>query len=172
MFTIRIATAADTAAVAAMISARCTWLEDRGLPSLRGSVDALAEQCGDGTVWTLATTDGDVVGCTTVLDHGPARDWTEAERAEPALYLFSTVTHPDHRGLKPGTLIARWAVDQAAREGKHWVRRGCLDLELRRYYSEQGFSLVREIEVRLGTLYVMARRAERLDIPMLTAAYD
>lgn len=155
-----------------MIHARCDWLEQRGLPSLRQSVDALAEQCGDGTVWVLTTTGGDVVGCTTVLDHGPARDWNEAERAEPALYLFSTVTHPDYLALKPGTLIAHWAVNRAARQGKHWVRRGCLDLELRRYYSEQGFFLVREIEVRLGTLYVMARRAERLDIPMLTAACD
>ncbi|GHD37371.1 GNAT family N-acetyltransferase [Nocardiopsis kunsanensis] len=154
-----------------MIHARCGWLEQRGLPSLRQSVDALAEQCGDGTVWMLTTTGGDVVGCTTVLDHGPARDWTEAERSEPALYLFSTVTHPDYRSLKPGTVIAHWAVDRAARQGREWVRRGCLDLELRDYYQEQGFVLVREIPVRIGTLYVMARRAERLDIAMLRAAY-
>ncbi|WP_017613848.1 GNAT family N-acetyltransferase [Nocardiopsis salina] len=166
LFEIRLAVPEDRTCVAGMIHARCDWLEQRELPSLRRRVDLLAEQCGDGTVWVLTTGDGEVVGCTTVLDHGPARDWTEAERREPALYLFSTVTHPDYRSLKPGTVIAHWAVDRAARQERTWVRRGCLDPRLRDYYQAQGFHLVRDIPVRVGTLHVMARHAQKLDVPL------
>jgi hypothetical protein len=55
MFAMRQATAADQPAVAEMISARCDWLEERGLPSWRQSIDDLASQCENpcGDVWLL-----------------------------------------------------------------------------------------------------------------------
>lgn len=117
MFTMRPATTADTPGVAAMIRARCDWQEAHGWESWRDLVDDLAGQAGDGTVWVLV--DGErIVGCTTVMTQAPPKDWTPEEAAEESLYLFTTVTDPAYRKHKPGTLIALWAVDRAARQGR------------------------------------------------------
>ncbi|MDA2804852.1 GNAT family N-acetyltransferase [Nocardiopsis suaedae] len=166
MFTMRPATAADTADVAKMIAARCDWQERRGLESWREEVEDLAGQAGSGTMWVLEN-GGRIVGCTTVMDQAPPKDWTPEEAAEPALYLFTTVTDPAYREHRPGTLIALWAVDRAARQGRTWVRRGCFFPELVTYYRTQGFALVKEQERSAGRLYLLARRAERLDLGRL-----
>lgn len=168
MFRMRKATAADIPAVADMIRARCSWLEGRGLPSLREDADDLAGQAEHGFMWLLCTDPGasstaeEIVGCTTVLDRGTSEGWTAEERADDALYLFSTVTHPEYRGLRPGTVISRWVVDQAARQERDWVRLSCFGPELARYYRDQGFEPVREVATGGGDLHLLARRPERL----------
>lgn len=166
MFTMRPATESDAPAVASMITARCGWLEQQGLESWRENVDDLAGQAGSGFMWVLD--DGSrIVGCTTVTTQAPPKDWTPDEAAEESLYLFTTVTDPEYRERKPGTLIAQWAVDQAARQGRQWVRRGCFFPELVTYYETQGFVLVKEQDRSAGHLYLLARHAERLDLVAL-----
>jgi hypothetical protein len=61
-------------------------------------------------------------------------------------------------------MIAHWAVDHAAREGAGWVRRDCAFPELAKYYQSQGYDVVREAEFKGHVLYLLARRAERLDL--------
>lgn len=163
MFTMRPAINADAAGVASMITARCDWLEKQGLESWRENVDDLSVQAGSGFMWVLEV-EKRIVGCTTVMTQAPPKDWTPQEAEEPSLYLFTTVTDPAHREHKPGTLIALWAVDQAARQGRWWVRRGCFFPELVTYYRTQGFDLVKEQDRSAGRLYLLARRAERLDL--------
>ncbi len=167
MFTMRPATAHDTPAVASMITARCAWMEQRGLESWREEVDDLAGQAARGFMWVLAAGDR-IVGCTTVLTQALPRQWTREEAGEPSLYLFTTATDPAFRHHRPGTLMALWAVDRAARQGRRWVRQGCFFPELAEYYRSQGFSLVKEQERGAGRrLYLLARRAERLDLAHL-----
>lgn len=98
----------------------------------------------------------------------PGLGWTEQEQAEPAVFLQSTVTDPAHPGL--GMLIAFWALDHAARQGEHWVRRGVLtdgdggNLGLVRYYHRQGWRVVRAIRHPRKdgiTVWSMSRPAER-----------
>ncbi|WP_017614274.1 hypothetical protein [Nocardiopsis salina] len=165
MFRMRKATAADTAAVADMIRARCSWLEHRGLPSLREDADDLAGQARHGFMWLLCTDPGnsaepeDVVGCTTVLDRPATEGWAEAERAgDDALHLFSTVTHPEYRGLRPGAVISRWAARQAAHQGRAWLRLSCVGPELARHYRDQGFTTVREFATGDDTLFLLECR--------------
>ncbi|CAL9473992.1 hypothetical protein SUDANB121_02911 [Nocardiopsis dassonvillei] len=169
MFTMRPATKADTPGVASMITARCDWMERQGLESWRENVDDLAGQAAAGFMWVLEA-EGRVVGCTTVTTHAPPKDWTPEEADEPSLYLFTTVTDPAYREYKPGTLIALWAVDRAARQEYRWVRRGCFFPELVKYYETQGFTLVKEQDRSAGHLYLLARRAERLDLSRLGLA--
>jgi hypothetical protein len=166
MLTMRPAASTDTAAVAAMISSRCDWMEERGLPSWRPSLDDLVRQtanpCGD--VWVLELDRSRIIGRTTLQEQGPPWGWTDAEQAEPALYLTTSVTDPVFRHLKPGSVLAWWAVDRAAQAGADWVRRDCAFPELAKYYESQGYDLVREIERKGHRLFMMARRAERLDL--------
>ncbi|WP_398695014.1 GNAT family N-acetyltransferase [Streptomonospora wellingtoniae] len=168
----RPATGGDVSGVAAMIRARCDWMEERGIPSWRESVEDLAGQAARGAMWVLGDGGGRTVGCTTVLPRAPARDWTAAEAAEPSLYLFSTATDPAYREYGPGALIALWAVDRAARSGRCWVRRGCYAPALARYYERQGFTLVRQESREELRLYLLARRAEPLDLDVLGIVRD
>ncbi|MCC2280535.1 GNAT family N-acetyltransferase [Streptomyces sp. ET3-23] len=160
----RPATAADIPTIETMILARSAWLEDRGLPSWRAHAAELAAQAENpnGDVWILADDSGKVIGCTTVQDETPPWGWTEDELAEPAHYLYTTVTDPEIRHHKPGTTIALWAVDRAFAEGRTWVRRGCRLPELVRYYRGQGFALQHEVQRTHTRIYLMARRAERI----------
>lgn len=166
MYVMRPATAADSSAVEAMILARSSWLEHRGMPSWRASAQDLAGQAEntDGSMWLLVEDSPErIVGCTTIQQQTPPWGWTEQELAEPADYLYSTVTDPADREHRPGTIIALWAVDRAAREGKHWVRRGCMFPGLVRYYETQGFKLFHEVQRTRNRVYLMGRRAEPIE---------
>ncbi|WP_222441201.1 GNAT family N-acetyltransferase [Streptomyces qinzhouensis] len=159
----RPATVADGPAVRAVVLARSAWMEERRMPSWRESADDLAGQTenSDGSMWVLIEeATGRLVGCTTVQQETPPWGWTRAELAEPADYLYTTVTDPADREQKPGTLIAHWAVDRAARSGRTWVRRGCLFPGLVRYYETQGFALLHEVQRTHNRVYLLARRAE------------
>jgi hypothetical protein len=99
-----------------------------------------------------------------VQDQGPPWGWTDEERAEPALYLSGSITDPAVREVRPGTLMAWWAVDQTARHGVPWVRRHYHFEGVARYNESQGFTIVRTEQRTHATLFMMARRAERLDL--------
>ncbi|MFH8350608.1 GNAT family N-acetyltransferase [Streptomyces sp. NPDC018045] len=165
MLAMRPATSADTPAIAAMVRSRSTWLEARDMPTRRDSADNLAAQAENSrdAMWVLEDqTNSRIVGCTTVQEEIPPWGWATDELAESAYYLFTTATDPAYREQKPGTLIALWAVDHAARHGKEWVRRGCMFPGLVRYYETQGFTLLHEVQRTHNRVYLMARRAERL----------
>ncbi|MFL6112628.1 MAG: hypothetical protein ACJ786_14930 [Catenulispora sp.] len=67
MFAMRPARPDDVPAVAAVITARSAWMEDRGLPSWREAVDDLADQAAvDGTLMWVLTAEDQVIGCTTL----------------------------------------------------------------------------------------------------------
>ncbi|GAA3721106.1 hypothetical protein HDA32_001997 [Spinactinospora alkalitolerans] len=161
MLWIRSADTGDRDGIAAMIGARTAWMSERGLRFFEGAADTIARQAGDPEflVWVLVQ-DGGVLGCTTVFDESPEWAFTETERAEPALFLASTWTMPSE-GRRLGFVIARWALDHAARSGRTSVRRGAFEQGLMRYYCQvQGWTLLRELERRGRTAYIMARPAE------------
>lgn len=164
MFVIRPAAPDDVEPMAALIRARCAWMEERGIPSWRDNADELASFAANsgGDVWTLATDRGQVVGMTTLQHQGPPWGWTPEENDEPAYHLTTTVTDPAFRKHKPGTLIALWAVDKAARDGLLWVRRGCHFQGLVRYYECQGFAVVHPAAAETKETYCMARKAEEI----------
>lgn len=177
MYVMRRATEHDIPAFTELITARAHWMIERGLEDaadlLTGDRAAeIAAQAGDGRipVWALTGGSGVIIGCTSLYDETPHWGWTDAERAEPASFLATTFTHPARRAERPGTLIAWWAVDYAARKRRDWVRRGCGHPGLVRYYSGvQGFDLVHSTERHGHAAYLLARKAEELpNLPVRT----
>ena len=162
----RLARSSDKVAVARVVGARCDWMEARGFPSWRGAVDDLVAQCDnpEGDVWVLDDEAAGVIGQTVVQEQGPPFGWTDAERAEPALYLSGSVTDPAAKAPRPGSLIAWWAVDLAARQGVPWVRRHAQVAQVAAYDQAQGFELVREEQRTHARLWMLARKAERLSL--------
>ncbi|GGZ25808.1 hypothetical protein GCM10010387_19230 [Streptomyces inusitatus] len=163
-FSIRPARPDDVQSVTGIVLARSAWLEEHGMPSWRADAEKLAALTAspDGSMFILEA-DGRAIGCTTVTDTTPPMAWTAEELAQPSLYLYSTVTDPALREAKPGALIALWAVDRAAREGRQWVRRGCRFPSLVSYYQRQGFTLIHEMRKTHGPMYLMGRRAQRIE---------
>ncbi|MDX8031213.1 hypothetical protein SK803_13380 [Lentzea sp. BCCO 10_0856] len=111
----------------------------------------LADQIG-AERWPVfvLTKDRRVVGMTTATFTLPHLGWAEDEIAEPSVFLQTTVTDPGFAGGGLGVLIACWALDYAAVNGKLWTRRGVLtigeeNLGLVRYYQLQGWRVVRAI---------------------------
>ena len=168
MLQMRLARPSDKTAVARVVSARCDWMEARGLPSWRSAAGDLVAQCDnpEGDVWVLDDEDAGVVGQTVVQEQGPPFGWTAAERAEPALYLSGSVTDPAAKAQQPGSLIAWWAVDLAARQGVPLVRRHAQVPQVAAYDQAQGFELVREEQRTHARLYMLARKAERLNLSL------
>lgn len=147
---------ADIGPIAAMIRTRAAWMTEHGIhggPDWADHADTLAAQAAAPgiPVWVL-TRDERVVGCTTLLDECPVFLYTDAERAEPAIFLASTVTHPDYAGQGLGSLIAWWSLDLAHHCGYAHVRRGTGPVPgLIRYYTEvQGWTWLRAVD-RNGT---------------------
>jgi hypothetical protein len=141
-------------------------MEARGVPSWRGAADDLVAQCDnpERDVWVLDDEVAGVIGQTVVQDAGPPFGWTDVERAESALYLSGSITDPAAKALRPGSLIAWWAVDLAARRGVSWVRRHAQVPQVAVYDQAQGFDLVREEQRTHARLWMLARRADRLDL--------
>jgi len=162
----RLAQPSDKTGVARVVDARCDWLEARGLPSWRGARDDLVAQCdnAEGDAWVLDDEVAGVIGQTVVQRQGPPFGWTDAERADPALYLSGSITDPAAKAVRPGSLMAWWAVDLAARQGVPWVRRHAQVPQVAAYDQAQGFDLVREEQRTHARLWMLARKAERLDL--------
>jgi hypothetical protein len=162
----RPARSSDKIVVARVVDARCGWMETNGLPSWRSARDDLVAQCDNpaGDIWVLDDEAAGVIGQTVVQRQGPPWGWTDAERAESALYLSGSITDPAAKLLRPGSLMAWWAVDLAARQGVPWVRRHAQYPQVAAYDQAQGFDLVREEQRTRARLYMLARRAERLDL--------
>lgn len=141
-------------------------MESRGLPSWLDAADDLVAQCDnpEGDVWVLTDGAGTVIGQTVVQEQGPPFGWTDDERAESAFYLSGSITDPSAKATRPGTLIAWWAVDLAARRGVPWVRRHAQVPEVAAYDQAQGFDLVREEQRSHARLWMLARKSERLDL--------
>lgn len=160
----RPATADDEPAIAALIHARSDWLHERGLPDWHAAADELAAQATDPDIPTWVLTDhGTVVGCTTLYDQSPAWFWTPAERAEPALFMATTVTHPQYAGRRLGCHVAWWVLDHAARTGRTAVRRGTIEPGLVDYYRKvQGWGIVRKKHRDGVTVTGMSRPAIRI----------
>jgi hypothetical protein len=75
-----------------------------------------------------------------------------------------SITDPAARAVRPGSLIAWWAVDLAARQGISWVRRHAQVPQVAAYDQAQGFDLVREEQRTHARLWMLARKAERLNL--------
>ena len=169
MFEMRPARTSDRPQIAALIRARADWMRGRGLPGWEGwhsGADDLAGQAGvDGlAVWALVDSPtGAIVGITSLYEQASPLLWpNESERRQPSFFLATTVTHPASAGHRPGCLIAWWALDRAAREGRMWVRRGTGPYPgLIAYYRDvQGWRVVRTVQHQGVTAHALQRRAE------------
>jgi hypothetical protein len=85
------------------------------------------------------------VATITVAREGEPELWSEAERAEPAIYCHKLSVARAYAGRGLGAELIDWAGGIAHQERRRWLRLDAWDTNtsLHRYYRSQGFRFVR-----------------------------
>jgi GNAT superfamily N-acetyltransferase len=131
------------------------WLADKGTDQwqpeamksrrrIHQGERSLESAISRGEVW-LVDSAGVMVG-SFVLDTYADRDfWQASDRPEHALYVHRMVVARAASGKGIGSAILTWASNEAARQGRLWLRLDAwrTNQELHEYYIGQGFELVR-----------------------------
>lgn len=119
----------------ALAAAGVTQWHDRehGREVITGWID-------QGAMHVVTTQAGDVAGCFALAGADPAF-WTQAEAAQPALYLYKFIIRSDRRGSGLGDLLLDWCAKRAAECGARWLRLDCwrTNTGLHRYWLDRGF---------------------------------
>ncbi|GAA4891163.1 GNAT family N-acetyltransferase [Saccharopolyspora cebuensis] len=122
-------------------------LRQRGIDQWHGTQahghEALRTWISRRTLTTLRDRNGNLIG-TVGLD-GPDRDfWTSDEAAEPALYVYKMMIHPDFRRRGIGDALLDWCGLQARSGGNSLLRLDCNrnNTSLHQYWKDRGFEQV------------------------------
>ena len=166
MMTIRRADPDDLPAVLGILHAAADALHERGYDQWPDGAPTLGPgkigaQIGRGEFW-IASDGAGLVAVIAISPEGDPDFWTDAELAEPAVYLSKAAVLPSQAGRGIGALLFRWATDYASRLGVAWVRLDAwrTNTGLHAYYSRRGWCWVRAMTVpgrKSGVLF--ARRA-------------
>ncbi len=130
------------------------WLAARGIdqwvspwPSEDLMAEGMLRNIRAGETFIVWDEDGTPAATTTVDRWANPDLWTDAERAEPALYTHKLTVARAYAGRELGAGLLDWAGSRAAKSGAMWLR---LDVwttneELQRYYLRHGFTHVRTV---------------------------
>ncbi|MDT3395308.1 GNAT family N-acetyltransferase [Streptomyces sp. B1866] len=167
MYQMRPASERDLTAMGELIDARMRWMSTQGIPITEGPLaTTLVGQREDDRrplVWVLVE-DGRLIGCTVLLNNTQGWGWADEQRAEPALTMLSTYTHPAFRHDRPARLMAWWILDFAAHLGRpRWVRRAVPGEKLMRHYRDtHRWNLVDTVLRNGRRAYLMQRTSEKM----------
>ncbi|MFD3503912.1 GNAT family N-acetyltransferase [Streptomyces sp. NPDC058642] len=136
-----------------------SWLASQGIDQWQypPREERIEENIAAHECW-IVEDDGVPIATITVDDRADADFWSPEEAAEPALYVHRMAVRRDVSGQELGSAMLDWASQQAAAQGKQWLR---LDAwkdngGLHRYYGSRNFSHVRTVEAesrRSGALF-------------------
>jgi GNAT superfamily N-acetyltransferase len=157
------------------------WLACRGIdqwsepwPTEDLMMEGMLRNIHNGETFIVRDDDGTPAATITVNYWAKPELWTEAERAEPALYAHKMTVARAYAGQGLGAELLDWAGTRAAKSGAIWLR---IDVwttneQLQKYYLDQGFSHVRTVVLPhnpSGALF--QRPALRAPTPRLSEAH-
>jgi GNAT superfamily N-acetyltransferase len=152
--TIRKAEPAVLPALDALREEAVVWLASKGLdqwqpgqprvPTSASTLDAIER----GACY-LAYEGDELVGTITVDDRADPEFWTEAERAQPALYIHRMIVPRHAAGRSVGATLLDWAESHARATGRALLRLDAwkLNVGLHRYYESLGFEHIRTVDL-------------------------
>lgn len=168
----------DLEALIAFRDEAARWLADQGIdqwsepwPSEDLMVAGMLRNIEGGE--TFIVWDGETPAATITVNRWAKPDlWTEAERAEPALYAHKATVARAYAGQHLGAELLDWAGTHAADEGAIWLRVDVwtTNYRLQRYYLDQGFAHVRTVALpRNPSGALFQRPARRVATPRLAS---
>jgi GNAT superfamily N-acetyltransferase len=136
----------DVATILGFRAEASAWLRRRGIDQWSNPFppEGILATIEAGETWMAW--DGPVPAATiTVARYGEPELWSEAERAEPAIYCHKLSVARAFAGRGLGAELLDWAGGIAHQEGRRWLRLDAWDTNssLHRYYRRQGFRYVR-----------------------------
>lgn len=147
--TIRPAAADDLADVLALLNDTSRWLKSRGLDQWGNGFepDRIGPMVDRREVYIVH--DGDTPIATAAASRAGDTDfWTPTELADNAVYLSKVTIARNRAGEGLGTLLFRWLIDRAARDGIALVRLDAwrTNRDLHAYYKQTGWTYIRTVE--------------------------
>jgi GNAT superfamily N-acetyltransferase len=150
---IRLARESDLDSLVVLYESVRQWLIGRGLDQWKNNTsnrirdriqDSIQDRC-----CFVAEDNGEIVGSITVDTFADPEFWHDDDCPEDALYAHRMVVNRQESGQKVGEQLLRWAEQLAKQRGKRWLRLDAwrTNTRLHQYYSEQGFDLVRIVEL-------------------------
>jgi GNAT superfamily N-acetyltransferase len=140
------ATPADLATILGFRAETAAWLRQRGIDQWSNPFPAEGIMATIEAGETWMAWDGPLPAATiTIARQGECELWSEAERAEPAIYCHKLTVARTHAGKGLGAELLDWAGGEAHDEGRHWLRLDAWDTNsrLHDYYRSQGFWYIR-----------------------------
>jgi GNAT superfamily N-acetyltransferase len=166
MNTIRPATADDLNDVLALLNGTSRWLKSRGLDQWGNGfgADRIGPMVDRREVYIVHDGDTPIATAAASTD-GDTDFWTDAELAENAVYLNKVTIARNRAGNGLGTMLFRWLVDRAARQGADLVRLDAwrTNRDLHAYYERTGWRYVRTVEREHRRSGALFQRAAALD---------
>ncbi len=140
------ATPPDLATILGFRAEAAAWLRQRGIDQWSNPFppEGILATIEAGETWIAW--DGPVpVATITVAREGETELWSEAERAEPAIYCHKLSVARAYAGRGLGAELIDWAGGIAHQERRRWLRLDAWDTNasLHHYYRSQGFRFVR-----------------------------
>lgn len=175
---IRRAVATDLSTLLHLRDEASEWLSQKGSdqwseawPDPDTMVSTIQRSIRDGHTWCIEDESAETVATIAMDRHTFHGLWTEAEEAEPAVYIHRLIVRRNSAGCGIGAQLLDWAGTKAAKAGVRWIRVDVwtTNLELQQYYVWHGFEHVRTVvrnDYPSGAL--LQRRAEVRLTPHLT----
>jgi GNAT superfamily N-acetyltransferase len=99
-----------------------------------------------------------MIGTITIDRNADPEFWMPSDFPDDALYIHRMIVRHELAGADVGSAVIDWASERTASAGKRWLRLDAwrTNPRLQRYYANQGFQLVRTVELphrRSGALF-------------------
>lgn len=155
MLRVRPAEKDDMPIILGFIDEAAAWLADKGTdqwskpwPTTRQRDRRVRRGIRDKCTW-IVEDDGRPIATISCRPRGNPKLWTDAESAEPAVYVSRLIVCRDYGGQAIGNELFDWAGKWAAAQyGARWVRIDVWTTNtlLHEYYEKRGFSLMRKCD--------------------------
>ncbi|MEV6109643.1 GNAT family N-acetyltransferase [Streptomyces sp. NPDC051940] len=126
------------------------WLASRGIDQWQFPPhrDRITRALSRGEVF-LAFLDNELAGTLQLDEYADPEFWEPEDEPEKALYIHRMAVSRSAAGQGVGAKMLDWAAQRAAQSGRPLLRLDAwkTNSELQRYYAEQGFGLVRVVDL-------------------------
>ncbi|MBY8879096.1 GNAT family N-acetyltransferase [Actinacidiphila acidipaludis] len=148
--TMRPAKPSELGTVEDLLTEASVWLAQRGIDQWQFPPhrDRITHAIEHGECF-IAEMDGTIIGTITLDAHPDPEFWVADDEPNDALYVHRMAVTRKAAGAGVGAVMLEWASKRAAEAGKGWLRLDAWRTNegLHRYYTDQGFTLVRIVSL-------------------------
>ncbi|MBB4929205.1 ribosomal protein S18 acetylase RimI-like enzyme [Lipingzhangella halophila] len=157
-----------------MLAGASTWLASWGSDQWQypPPVDVIDRDLKRGALYVVTRNDnGEVVASATIDTHADPDFWVSEDHPDDALYIHKMAVDRRWSGRRLGGALLDFAAELAEERERSWVRLDAwkTNPELHRYYTSQGFTLLRIVDLlhrQSGALFQRDAKVRRSGVSL------